>query len=152
MFADPIGKRLFGKLSRSDRQDRIASIGLVRDEPPGILAQEDAKRGKGCSLIAIYKRVIAGDPKDIGSAQTGRVADVFLGESVFGFGKSGFECSFVSDALKSAMFGERLSMQEEHSCLGDPARLFHLARVRNISRYSPMNSRPILSSSSISGS
>src|SRR5262245_58382932 len=96
--------------------------------------------------------MIAGYAKGIGCSQPCQVRNPFVQVKVARTVERGLQQAFISQPLSTSVFSQTLKLQQHRREHADPTRLAHLARALNVSRYSLMNFRPSLSSSSTAGS
>src|SRR5690349_11050579 len=115
-------------------------------------SQGQANSQQTGAFISIIKRMSSNDTETISTGKTSQIGLLVVRTNVVRSRKRRFQPCFMAQSRQAAVFGESLGVQQDERTPADPCRLLHLASARNAARCFAMNSRPLASCSSTSGS
>src|SRR5262250_3334609 len=104
------------------------------------------------SLVSLDKWVVLCQAKTVAGCQFRQIRFGRVEKTVPWAGQCGLQQTLVTNSLGTAMDGQTCGMQVKKCLPINPARLFHLANARKVSRYLAINSKPSFTCSSTSGS
>lgn len=117
-----------------------------------VARQKQTETEKSASFISVIERVIPNNAECVCGREPRKVRCRLISVQAPRTGQRRFERSFVTQARRPAVFRQRLPMQQEKSPPIDPDGRLHLASALKVSRYFAINSRPLVSCRSTSGS
>ena len=150
MLAHPARELRFVDLASRNGEHGQRGIGLARHQAPAVERQQHADRQKSDALFAVDEGVVARQTETVGREQVGHIRLAIESRIQWPRGR-GVEQTFITQPTGAAMLGQALVVQQFERAPVKPAPA-HLASWWKVSRYSRMNSRPISSCWSRSGS
>jgi hypothetical protein len=96
--------------------------------------KEENAGDKAGSLVAIHKRMIADDARDVGGRQVNQVRSVALGQDLLWPRDSRVEQALIAQAWRPAVFRKQAVMDRTDVDFVDPDEFSHLLSARSVLR------------------